>query len=212
MRKKAGIISILLGVVLMGSALLLFLHNREEDQKAEQQARQALGNIKIEIAQHGGKLQQSMGENNSEDQSEDEQSRDMKVMNVDGYDYIGYLIIEDLQLELPVMAKWDYERLKIAPCRQSGATYTNDLVIAAHNYSSHFGRLTELEEGSTICFTDMDGNQIVYRLVKLDTLQSNEVDKVIGSEYDLVLYTCTFGGSSRVSAFCERIEKQTEDG
>ena len=50
----------------------------------------------------------------------------MPTAQIDGYDYIGTLTIPALELELPVMAQWDYDRLTIAPCRQFGTTQTDD--------------------------------------------------------------------------------------
>ena len=42
----------------------------------------------------------------------------MPTVTIDGYDYIGYVEAPVLGLKLPVMAEWDYDRLKIAPCRR----------------------------------------------------------------------------------------------
>ena len=51
---------------------------------------------------------------------------------------IGILEIPALDLELPVISSWSYSSLRLAPCRYSGSAYKGDLVIAAHNYQSHF--------------------------------------------------------------------------
>lgn len=73
---------------------------------------------------------------------------------------IGILEIPSLDLKLPVISKWSYPLLKKAPCRYSGSVYENNLVIAAHNYRSHFGRLKTLQNGSEVIFTDASGNQL----------------------------------------------------
>lgn len=88
----------------------------------------------------------------------------MKTLNIEGNEYIGYLSIPDLSLELPVMNQWDYTRLKIAPCLYYGSVFTDDLVIAAHNYKSHFGKLEELSLGSFVDFTDAEGTVHRYRV------------------------------------------------
>ena len=72
----------------------------------------------------------------------------MPAETINGYDYIGVLEIPALNLTLPIMADWDYDRLKIAPCRQFGSVETNDLVIAGHNYKTHFGYLDQLQVGT----------------------------------------------------------------
>ena len=131
---------------------------------------------------------------------------ELPVVELDGCEYVGYVEIPTLEVELPVMADWDYDRLKIAPCRQFGSSRTDDLVIAAHNYQTHFGRLKELQAGDTVRFTDMEGIVNTYAVVKCETLQPTEVDAVQNSGYDLVLYTCTLGGRTRVTVFCDRVE------
>ena len=40
----------------------------------------------------------------------------------------------------------------------------------------------------------------------IDTLAPDEVEAVQNSGYDLVLYTCTYGGKTRVTVFCNRQE------
>ena len=42
-------------------------------------------------------------------------------------------IVPDEEDPTVIRFRWDYDRLKIAPCRQFGSTRTDDLVIAAHN-------------------------------------------------------------------------------
>lgn len=70
--------------------------------------------------------------------------REMPVKTINGRDYIGVLSIPSLELELPVISQWDYPALKVAPCRYSGSLYQDNLIICAHNYASHFGKLKEL--------------------------------------------------------------------
>ena len=50
----------------------------------------------------------------------------------------------------------------------------------------------------------MDGEVSTYAVAKVETLDPKAVEAVQNSGYDLVLYTCTYGGASRVTAFCNR--------
>lgn len=193
MPKKAGIIFAVMGAVLMLSALLLFFYNAQEDRSAGQEAELLLGEVQSAIQSELAKPAAPEAE-----------AEVLPEVMVGGYACIGYLSIPDLELELPVLSEWDYDRLKVAPCRQFGSTETNDLVIAAHNYTSHFGKLSALETGAVLYFTDMRGETSRYTLQKLETLPADAVDAVQNSGYDLVLYTCNGSGSARVTAFCER--------
>ena len=96
---------------------------------------------------------------------------EMPVEHIDGQDYIGVLAIPGLELKLPVISEWSYPRLKIAPCRYAGSAYTGDLIISAHNYSSHFGKLNHLRVGDTMTFTDIDGNVFHYKVMEIYTLK-----------------------------------------
>ena len=125
-------------------------------------------------------------------------------MRIDDREYIGVLSIPALGLELPVISAWDYPGLRVAPCRYTGSAYTDDLVIAAHNYGTHFGRLKDLSPGDAVTFTDMEGVVNAYQVESIQTLSPDDVDAVQNSGYPLVLYTCTPGGQTRVTVFCTR--------
>lgn len=203
MKNKIGKFFMGIGTVLVLAALFLFLWNRREDKQAEQEARNVMPKLIQEIAEREERKKQQMLEMEAWE-AEDDREEEMAVVEIDGYGYIGYLTLPTLGTELPVMAEWDYPRLQIAPCRYAGSTKTDDLVIAAHNYASHFGSLSSLSIGDTIYFRDMDGEQTAYSVKELETLQPTDIEEMTGSEYDLTLFTCTYGGQSRVTVRCMR--------
>lgn len=127
---------------------------------------------------------------------------DMPAVEINGHRYIGIVTIPALDLELPIMEDWDYVKLKIAPCRYKGSVYTNTLIVAAHNYTTHFGRLKNLQAGDSVIFTDIDGNVFRYSVVYLETLAKTAVTEMESGEWDLTLFTCTIGGKTRVTVRC----------
>ncbi len=187
MPKNKGKIFVIAGAVLILLALSLYFYNQIENHKAGREAEEVLET-----------MLSWMGKN-WEMEEEDE-------LEIDGNLYIGYITIPSLSLELPVMSEWSYANLKIAPCRQFGSVKENSLVIAAHNYSRHFGSLKYLSGGDEVYFTSIDGMQYAYKVAIVETLNPTQVDEVQNSDYDLVLYTCTLGGKSRVTVFCDRID------
>ena len=203
MPKKTGIAIVTAGAVLILSALLLLLYNRYEDANAGQEAESLLENVEAVIETKRIKVPVTSKRPDATP-STTPLDPQMPVVMLDGYEYVGYVEIPILGLKLPVMSEWDYTRLKVAPCRQFGSSRTDDLVIAAHNYESHFGRLKDLSAGDTVTFTDMEGIVNTYCVEKIETLNPNEVDAVQNSGYDLVLYTCTKGGQTRITVFCDR--------
>ncbi|MBQ4051851.1 MAG: sortase [Oscillospiraceae bacterium] len=202
MPKKSGIVLVLVGAVLILSALLLYLFNANEDKKAGEAASSALEAVQTVISEKTAEEQPSS--------APAEEEREDPVVFIDGYEYVGVLELPTLGLKLPIMDNWNYQKLELAPCRQFGSFTAGGLVIAGHNYQSHFARLTELESGQPVLFTNMNGEKALYAVEKLSTLASTAVDEVQNSGYDLVLYTCTYDGKRRVTVFCSRQEVLTE--
>lgn len=130
---------------------------------------------------------------------------EMPTLSVDGEEYIGYIVIPSLSLELPVMSGWSYPKLKQSPCRYSGSAYQDDLVICAHNYERHFGGLKDLQLGDEVYFIDVDGNLFTYSVAELTQLDPEDVEEMVSSDWDLSLFTCTLGGQFRVTVRCERV-------
>lgn len=130
---------------------------------------------------------------------------DLPVLEVDGNRYVGYLEIPVLELKLPVLEHWSYPNLKLSACRYTGTPYKGNLVIAAHNYAQHFGRLGRLTEGDEVRFTDMDGNSFAYTVAGLEQLDPRQVKDMLSGGWDLSLFTCTLSGQSRLTVRCVRV-------
>ena len=129
---------------------------------------------------------------------------EMPSEEIDGRSYIGVLRLPTLGLELPVQTEWSKANLKVSPCRQCGSTAGGDLVIAAHNYKSHFGRLSSLSEGDEVRFTSQDGAEAVYTVERTAQVSPEEPEALREGGCPLVLYTCTPGGKARVVVYCQR--------
>lgn len=130
----------------------------------------------------------------------------MPEETIDGRNYIGVLDIPALELSLPIISEWSYDALQIAPCRYSGSAYLDNLVIAGHNYRSHFASLPQLQPGDSVTFTDMDGNVFSYEVSSLETLSPYAVSDMTSGDWDLTLFTCTVGGQSRLAIRCDQAE------
>ncbi|MBQ9165604.1 MAG: sortase [Oscillospiraceae bacterium] len=209
MKTKVGTILMVLGAALVFGALALFLCNQTEAADAERASADLMPQLREEI-----ELQQE-GADETVDyipgtplELMDPSALEMTEVEIDGYHYIGYLSIPALGLELPVMADWDYTRLKIAPCRYAGTDIGNDLVIMGHNYARHFGRTEDLVVGDRITFTNMDGVTTEYEMVARDILAPTAVEEMTAGEYDLTLFTCTYGGGSRETVYFDRVENE----
>lgn len=194
MKRKIAFIFMSVGVLFIGFAMCLLFYNNYENKKAWENSDTVIKSIRTSIE-----------EEKLKDVTVDPFDEEMKIKEIDGYGYIGYLSIPALELDLPVMSEWDYSRLKISPCRYYGSTKTDNLVIAAHNYRYHFGYLGKLKAGDIITFTDMEAETRQYKVTLVEQLMPADVDKVKDSGDDLILYTCTYGGAKRITVRCSYI-------
>lgn len=203
MSKKIGYLFIFIGIISMIGALGLYAWNKYEDQKAGQMAQSSLMVVKENIVQATTETSKVDGkEQIIIDEIIEEISTEMTTVEIDGHLYIGSISIPVLDIELPIMSDWSYDKLKIAPCRQFGSVFTNDLVIAGHNYQKHFGKLKQLVAGDVVYITDMQGEVYTYTVQLVEEISATSVETARDSEYSLVLYTCTTGGEKRVAVFC----------
>ena len=127
---------------------------------------------------------------------------EMPGEKVNGHEYIGTLSIPSLGLKVPVQRNWSYENLSVSPCRYSGSAYAGNLTIIAHTY--HFGKLSSLSIGTTVTFTDVEGNIFRYVVRDKGTVSPNDANEIAHSGYALTLATCTFSGRQRVVVYCEQ--------
>ena len=194
---KIGKILITIGIFLIITSATLLIYTNYKEYKAGIKSQEALTIIK-----------NNYDDNNKTIINQKEISNNIKEMEtttINGYDYIGSITIPTLNLELPIMSDYDYNRLNIAPCRYYGSIYTNDLIICAHSYETHFKNIINLKQNDKIIITDISGNIYIYEVLEIEILNPKEVSKMIDNEFDLTLYTCTNDGLNRITIRCNRL-------
>lgn len=130
----------------------------------------------------------------------------MPTYEIDGNEYIGYLVIPSIGRFLPVMSSWSYPNLRIAPSRYNGTAYQHNLVICAHNYDRHFGLIKNLKMGDEVRFVDAYGDRFTYKVdavIQLEPYDSRQMKE--NTDWDLTLFTCTLGGQHRVTCRCSLV-------
>ena len=199
-----------LGVLLIFGAVALSWWNQKEDNDVQKAAVQIMPQLVQQIRENT--VAETVGPQDAfvpelELQKPvallTEEDKKMTEVEIDGNLYIGYLSIPALNMELPILSDWSYAQLQIAPCRYHGSIRGEALVLMAHNYRSHFGYINRLAPGDQVIFTDMDGKTTVYTVVGQDILDPSAVEVITAGEYDLTLFTCTFGGASRITVYCD---------
>ena len=129
----------------------------------------------------------------------------MPVKNIDGLECIGTLYIPSLNLEFPVQNEWSLDHLRYTPCRYYGSVYLNNMIICAHNFYYHFGRLKELSVGDEVIFIDTVKNEFKYKVSEVLVMDPYASKEMKTGNFGLTLFTCTLGGASRVTVRCEKL-------
>lgn len=195
-RTAAGLSVIVLGLALAGAGLGVYLTQEQQDADAGHTANRLLEDFMTAAdPEHSAPPAVEEGE---EDGSE-------AVVTPDGYEVVGVLTVPKLNMELPILSTWNYELLKIAPCRYSGTAEGGDLILLGHNYKSHFRPLGELAPGDEVIFTAADGTVYHYAVALVETLHKSESER-LPSDYDLSVFTCTLGGVNRIVVRCTLTE------
>lgn len=128
---------------------------------------------------------------------------DMPEVEVNGLTCIGTLEIPKLDLNLCVTSTFTYGLMKQLPCRYYGSIYKNNMVIAAHDSWFHFGRLSTLNQGDEVIFTDVSGNRFEYSVDVIEAVKPNSVEDVTSGKWPLTLFTCTLDAQNRVVVRCK---------
>ncbi len=208
MGKKKGTILMITGLLLIVAALFLTLFNIYDSKRAGQESEQVVGQIigKIEQAQQEKQEQSEAGVDVTPDYELDS-AIEMPSVKVEEFRYIGLLEIPALNRQLPIMAECTDRGLRKAPCCYTGSVYEDSMVIAGHNYLSHFAGLRGLPLGSEVYFTDMEGNIFQYTIEWIEVLQPDQVEEMTSGDWDLTLFTCTYGGQTRHAIRCLRVRE-----
>ena len=201
-----GKIFTITGLLLFAAALALSVYNLWDGYRAEQSREKLLEEYRDKnqnISDEGEQAEESDGQIPDYQLNPEMEMPEIALEDLDGVACIGVLEIPAIDLKLPVLSEWSYPLLKKAPCRYSGSAYLDNLVIAAHNYRTHFGKLKELETGDEVIFTDAAGNRFEYKVAVVEALTPQSVEDMTSGEWALSLFTCTLDGKNRVTVRCD---------
>jgi len=188
-----------MGLLLIMAALILTIYNLWDENRARENVA-----FVIEQIEDTDTVADAEEKKNEKPEYEIYPDMEMPTIEIDGHYYIGTLEIPVYGLKLPVMEEWSYPKLKISPCRYYGSAYRDDMIIAAHNFSSHFGQIKNLIAGDEVIFTDVDGNRFIYQVMNIEILGKYDGVKLEEGDWDLTLFTCTYGGRTRVTIRCAK--------
>lgn len=220
-RSPVGVVLIVIGVLALTGAVAWLVRNVAEDIAADRFSRQTVEKIQHMMettptdaaGKADGDRKTTSGEA-AETVALDPRLIEMRTYVIEGVPYIGTLEIPSAALVLPVCSEWSYDNLSDSPCRYCGSYLTNDMVICAHDFGSHFRAIRSLDIGDTVYFTPVDGKKIKYLVSNVETVAPTDVDKMVvntkpdgtGHLWDMTLFTCNFGGQTRCAVRLEKAQ------
>lgn len=204
-------ILISLGVLLLVGAMGVALYNFRDETRAENASQELVLQLteSIDYKEQASTLSYDMGGVPAPLLRERElpdyklnPDMDMPERTIDGYTYIGTLELVRQEVVMPIQTQWVYEKSKKSPCRYLGSVYSKDLILAAHNFQSHFGKIKDLASGDKVVFTDLDGNRFEYQVLYSEQLKPSDVELMVSGDWDMTLFTCTVTGGKRLTVRC----------
>lgn len=202
-RNYSGILIIAIGLALIFTALFQTLNYIYMEKEAGELSKKTVSQVE-KIVSKKFREQKEVLEDSVPDYILDP-DMEMPSVKIDREEYIGKLYVPALGLSLPIIANWSYPSLEKAPCRYTGSVYKDNMVIAGHNYYGHFGKFKGLEKGESVEFEDMVGNTFSYQIDSMEVLKPTAIEEMEMGDWDLTLFTCTYGGKMRLAIRCNRV-------
>ena len=197
----------LFGVLLLLGAAGLTVRNTEEDRQAGADSQQAAQGLREQIPNYAAPVEPDSWKLSdlAASVSAAPAQAEMQTMEVGGQEYIGVLDIPALGLSLPILLNCDSSLLKLSPCRYTGSFLDDSLILAGHNYRSHFGSIGNLTGGDAVFFTDVTGEVYTYEVTDVETISGSDTEAMASGDWDLTFFTCTLSGTSRIAVRCQRV-------
>ena len=193
------------GLLLIAAALLLTVYNIRESDRAGAESEEMVVRMESLTADLPERLETEKKELVPEYKKNPEM--EMPTVEVNGQECVGMIEIPALGLKLPVISEWSDAKLKKAPCRYSGSAYLKNMIIAGHNFRTHFSGIKRLNPGDSVVFKDADGNVFSYEVAEIETVGGYDIEKMEAGDWDLTLFTCTNKGKARAAVRCREIEE-----
>ncbi len=208
-RQQIGNVFIVIGVLCVLFAAGFAVHNYIEDQNAGSESAAAVDALAQMFEESEAVV--TAARENGDDVSDSLLDATNETFEIDGVSYIGLLLVPQLGLTLPVQTFLTEAALKSTPCVYGGTVAAGDLIIAGHNYNSHFTNLRTMAVGEVLYLQLADGVTYGYQLIETEIINETEVSVLEeDTGWDLTLFTCYTDNTYRVVLRFETIGVMVE--
>ncbi|MDD2992023.1 MAG: sortase [Pygmaiobacter sp.] len=197
LRRTLSVLLLVAGIAVLGIAGVFALQNEAEANRAAADASALLARTQA--------LQQAA----LKEKKAPKPYRDLAtaMADVQAQGLLGTISIPAFDIELPVQSEYEFEGLKESPMRYQGTGgEIARLVLCAHNYKAHFGRIGELQPGDEVDLTAMDGTSYKLQVSEVFTIGAWGAENLQTGDWDLSLFTCTPSGKNRVLVRCTLVD------
>lgn len=127
----------------------------------------------------------------------------MPVLEINGADYVALIEIPFIGIALPVVDKWDSNRLSLSPARFFGSAYDSTLIIGGADDPRQFGFCDKIEHEARITVTDMTGAQFTYTVSRIDRAKHAETQWLRSTDCDLTLFCHDLYSMEYIAVRCD---------
>ena len=144
--------------------------------------------------------------NTTEDNNEEYKMLD----EIDGYNILGQLIIEKIELEKYIVDSTEHDAMEKHPVKLYGEELNKEgnFCIAGHNYEEIFARVNELKVGDEFYIVDKEDVIQDYVIKEITEVEPTDLNCLmpVSDKIQVTLITCIEGATKRLVIRAERID------
>ena len=129
----------------------------------------------------------------------------------EGYDVLGKIVIEDLQVEQYILDSKEDAALDKGVIRLYGGSINiyGNFCIAGHNKSGVFERLSELEVEDTFTIIEPNFSETTYRITEIYSVEADDLKCLLQDDekIEITLITCENASTTRLIVKAEEVQK-----
>ena len=129
----------------------------------------------------------------------------------EGYDVLGKIVIEDLQVEQYILDSKEDAALDKGVIRLYGGSINNygNFCIAGHNKSGVFEKLIELEAEDTFTIIEPDFTETTYKITEIYSVEADDLKCLLQDDdkIEITLITCENASTTRLVVKAEEVQK-----
>lgn len=139
-----------------------------------------------------------------------ENTQNKMIKEIDGYEVLGQLVIEKIELEQYILDSTENAAMEKYPVKLYGDDLNKEgnFCIAGHNYEEIFSRLNELAVGDEFYIVDKEDMIQDYVIKEITEVEPTDLNCLmpVSNKIQVTLITCKEGATKRLVIRAERVD------